>query len=96
MDIPAALAILDRLQLALQAARRDTAAVSAFTQAANTGVQPLLDALPPRFAEVWRNLLNRLESGALFDEESCSFSRRELLEQLQVWMDKARQRLTAA
>lgn len=96
MNAPVALTILDRLQPALQAALNDSSAVSRFTREADTGVAPLLDALPPRFAEVWRDLLNRLESGALFDEESCSFSRRELLEQLQVWMDKARQRLTAA
>lgn len=93
MDLAPALTALERLQPALQAARQDTAAVSAFIQAANTDMRPLLDALPPRFAEVWRDLLNRLESGALFDEESCSFSRRELLEQLQVWTDKARQHL---
>jgi hypothetical protein len=36
------------------------------------------------------NLLDRLESSALFSEESCSFSQKDLLDNLQVWVDKAR------
>jgi len=35
------------------------------------------------------NLLDRLEASALFTEESCSFSRRSLLDHLQAWLDKA-------
>ena len=31
----------------------------------------LLAALPPRYSEVLLNLLDRLESSALFSEESC-------------------------
>ena len=52
-------------------------------------------ALPPRFAEVLLNLLDRLESSALFSEESCSFSQKDLLDSLQLWTDKARERLAA-
>ncbi|MDM0009799.1 hypothetical protein QTI51_33875 [Variovorax sp. J22G73] len=55
----------------------------------------LLGALPPRYAEVLLNLLDRLESSALFSEESCSFSQKDLLDNLQVWVDKARGQLVA-
>jgi hypothetical protein len=49
----------------------------------------LLDALPERYQEVLLQLLDRLESSALFSEESCSFSPKGLLENLQAWVDKA-------
>lgn len=55
----------------------------------------LLAALPPRYAEVLHNLLDRLESSALFAEESCSFSQQDLLDSLQLWLDKARQHINA-
>ena len=38
-------------------------------------------------------LLDRLESSALFSDESCSFSRSELLGSLQLWTDKAQLQL---
>jgi hypothetical protein len=53
----------------------------------------LLAALPARYAEVLHGLLDRLESSALFSEESCSFSQKDLLDSLQLWLDKARQAL---
>lgn len=53
----------------------------------------LLDALPPRFEEVLQGLLVRLEASTLFTEESCSFSHRDLLDSLQLWLDKAAARL---
>lgn len=55
-----------------------------------------LVSLPPAFGEVLENLLMRLESSSQFAEESCSFSREGLLDNLQVWLDKARARLGAA
>lgn len=55
----------------------------------------LLAALPPRYGEVLLNLLDRLESSALFSEESCSFSQKDLLDNLQVWVDKARGQLVS-
>jgi hypothetical protein len=56
----------------------------------------LFQALPPVFGEVWHNLLDRLESSALFAEESCSFSQTDLHDSLQLWLDKARARLATA
>ena len=55
----------------------------------------LLGALPPRYGEVLLGLLDRLESSALFSEESCSFSQKDLLDNLQVWADKARGQLVS-
>lgn len=53
----------------------------------------LLDALPGPYTELWHQLLDRLESAALFEQESCSFSQSELHESLQLWLDKAAQLL---
>ena len=55
----------------------------------------LLGALPLRYAQVLLNLLDRLESSALFSEESCSFSQKDLLDNLQVWVGKARAQLSS-
>jgi hypothetical protein len=40
-------------------------------------------------------LLDRIEASALFSEESCSFSQKDLLASLQMWTDKARLRLSS-
>jgi hypothetical protein len=52
--------------------------------------------LPARFGQVLGDLLDRLEAGALFSEESCSFSQKDLLDNLQVWADKAQAHLDKA
>jgi hypothetical protein len=53
----------------------------------------LLAALPARYEEVLLSLLDRLEAGALFTEESCSFSVTQLHESLEMWLSKARLQL---
>lgn len=83
---------LHALQTALQQLRADALGVAAFSQLA-TQQQILAAALPPRFSEVLGQLLNRLESSALFTEESCSFSQQDLLDSLQLWIDKAQLQL---
>lgn len=55
----------------------------------------LLDALGPRYREVLLQLMDRLESSALFSEESCSFSQQGLLDNLQIWLEKASAQLGA-
>jgi hypothetical protein len=50
-----------------------------------------LPALPARYLQVLEHLLSQLESAALFSEESCSFSRTDMVLALQEWLDKARQ-----
>jgi len=83
---------LDTLQAALLQLRADTLGVAAFSKVAMQQ-HSLATALPERFNEVLSQLLNRLESSALFTEESCSFSQKELLDSLQLWLDKARLQL---
>ena len=56
----------------------------------------LLTALPPRYSEVLLNLLDRLESSALFSEESCSFSQKDLVANLTMWIEKAQATLNAS
>ena len=56
----------------------------------------LLQALPPRYGEVLLNLLDRLESSALFTEESCSFSQKDLTDNLKLWADKAQTQLNSS
>ena len=51
--------------------------------------------LPEKFGIVLGDLLDRLEASALFSEESCSFSQKDLLASLQLWADKAQAKLTA-
>lgn len=81
------------LQQALEALRAEPAQVTRFTDLARAP-SDLLQALPPKFTEVWLSLLDRLESSALFSEESCSFSQRDLHDSLQLWLDKALERLS--
>ena len=56
----------------------------------------LLATLPPRYGEVLLNLLDRLESSALFSEESCSFSQKDLVANLTMWVEKAQATLSAS
>ncbi|MBX3653690.1 MAG: hypothetical protein KF686_05860 [Ramlibacter sp.] len=85
---------LQTLQTALDRLRSHPLEVHAFSSQAR-GQQALLAALPPRYGDVLHDLLDRLESSALFSEESCSFSQSGLLDNLQVWIDKARGQLAA-
>ena len=86
---------LSSLQAALQQVQADTLSVAALSRLAQD--QPLLAAaLPARFNEVLGQLLDRLESSALFTEESCSFSQKDLLDSLQLWIDKAQLQLQKA
>ena len=89
----------------LEASRQLQQLKSGFTQLAQSqgnasslnqqarSANALLQALPPRYGEVLLNLLDRLESSALFTEESCSFSQKDLLDNLQAWADKAQAQL---
>ena len=84
-----ALQQLDTLATALQELVRADLTAAAFSAIAEKQVT-LLATLPPRYAEVLAGLLTRLESSALFTEESCSFSHQDLLGSMQMWCDKAR------
>ena len=80
------------VQDALNAFTQGATSASALSHTARAQAD-LLAALPPRYAEMLHGLLDRLESSALFSEESCSFSQKDLVDNLQMWVDKARQAL---
>ncbi len=87
--------LITPLQDALHAFQQGTLTAAALSTQARAQTA-LLAALPPRYSEVLLNLLDRLESSALFSEESCSFSQKDLIASLQMWVDKARATLDAA
>ena len=82
------------LQDALHAFQQGTLTAAALSTQARAQTA-LLAALPPRYSEVLLNLLDRLESSALFSEESCSFSQKDLVANLTMWVEKAQGTLTA-
>jgi hypothetical protein len=73
--------------------RSDQLLASTFVKAARAHTE-LLQGLPEKYSTVYHDLLDRLESGALFSEESCSFSQRDLLDSLSMWAQKAQQQLS--
>ena len=83
---------LHTLRQALADLRSNVITDRAFMQAAREQTQ-LFAALPPKFETVWLNLVDRLESSALFAEESCSFSQTDLLDSLAMVLDKAEAQL---
>ena len=85
---------LSALGQSLAQLRADALGVAAFCAQARAQ-DALLAALPPRYGEVWLGLLDRLESSALFSEESCSFSQSALLDNLDLWLQKAALQLPA-
>ena len=85
---------LDAVAARIEALRSGSASVTTLSNEARASTE-LLGALPPRYGKVLLNLLDRLESSALFSEESCSFSQKDLLDNLQVWVDKARGQLVS-
>ncbi|HEX4918182.1 MAG TPA: hypothetical protein VFV43_09820 [Limnobacter sp.] len=62
-----------------------SALIAAFRQEKN-----LLAELPAVFEGALESILERLESTAMFTEESCSFSQGDMVAALTVWLDKAR------
>ena len=86
---------LATLAQALQAFERADHTAAALSTLARQQTA-LLAALPPRYSEVLLNLLDRLESSALFSEESCSFSQKDLVANLTMWVEKAQGTLNAS
>jgi hypothetical protein len=82
-----AVAIPYELRASLQGSPDDMQAFAALWR----GQTELLGALPERFTAALENILQRLESGAAFSEESCSFSQKDLLDALAAWLDRAEQ-----
>ncbi len=85
--------ILAHMQQALSACGRGELPIAQLSAQWRSACAKL--PLPPRYSEVLGNLLDRIEAGALFSEESCSFSQKDLLSGLQMWADKAGQTLNS-
>ena len=83
---------LSDIQTKLAALQAGQIRTTELTDAAR-GASSLLASLPSQFEQVLNNILDRLESSALFTEESCSFSQSGLLENLEVWIEKAKLRI---
>jgi hypothetical protein len=77
----------------LDASLASPADIQAFSLRTRSAYPDLLAALPPRYPEVLFKLLDRLESSALFAEESCSFSQHDLVDSLHHWINKAQEQL---
>ncbi|GAB2740429.1 hypothetical protein GCM10027019_20160 [Melaminivora jejuensis] len=85
---------LDNLRADLQQLAGQRISNHAFSAAARAQGE-LLQSLPPRYGEVLLGLLDRLEAGAMFTEESCSFSHSALVDALTQWASKAEAALQA-
>jgi hypothetical protein len=83
---------LQSLNQDFTALKQGTLGITAFSNKARA-LSTLLQALPEKFGVVLHGLLDRLESSALFAEESCSFSQQDLFDSLQMWLDKAQAQL---
>jgi hypothetical protein len=93
MTMSAALDTLTRMQETLNACKQGQVSQSALIQQWRQGATSL--PLPEKFGLVLGDLLDRMEASALFSEESCSFSQKDLLDSLQLWADKASAKLPA-
>jgi hypothetical protein len=61
----------------------------AFAQAVYDAT-PMIGSLPPAYERAFAEIVTRLESAALFGNESCSFSHSELYDALDTVLEKAR------
>lgn len=78
----------EALRAALVRLRARETGIHAFAGAARSQ-HALLAALPERFGQALEQILQRMESGSLFAEESCSFSQGDLHRLLDQWLDRA-------
>ena len=85
---------LDQLHHALEQLRDGSVQIRDFCHQARAQ-DVLLGALPERYQTFLLYLIDRMESSALFTEESCSFSQTELIDSLSIWLDKAQRLLEA-
>lgn len=81
------LAPFSRMRESLHACERGE--LSATALSAQWRAEATQCPLPERLQDILGQLLDRLEASALFSEESCSFSQKDLLASLRLWLDKA-------
>lgn len=78
---------LNTIQRQLDALRAGELAPAEFARQARSVAEGL--PLPARYGDALHRVLDSLESSALFEGESCSFSQEDLLQALQQWIDAA-------
>ncbi len=81
----------ETLQRDLQAARAGELDMGTLARRLRGLILPA--SLPPKFGEILAEITDRIESSALFDEDSRSDAQSDLLEALEVWAKKANERL---
>ena len=75
------------------ATERGPRALATLAHLAHGHSDALWAALPTRYRPVLLGLLDRLEAGALFTEESCSYSPRDLQDHVSAWLGHAQDHL---
>lgn len=84
---------LARLEHLLDTWGHTPADVQGLSAWVHSGCPALRAALPPKYMVVLHDVLDRLQSSALFAEESCSFSQQDLLANLRIWARRAQETL---
>lgn len=82
---------LSSLSATLSAFESDQLSTDALARLWRQSAQDHMPPLPTRYMQVLEHLLIQLESAALFTEESCSFSRTDMVASLRQWLTKAQQ-----
>ena len=89
MSCDSAIQELNQLDVLIAELRKGHRRIDEFSRLVRN-MRLLQEALPPQYGRVLLTLLDRLESSALFTEESCSFSVDQLHAALAEWAVKAR------
>ena len=80
---------LSLIPLSLEAFAEGAISLDDLARALRDAAQEHEPTLPDRSLDVLERLLNQLESSALFSEESCSFSRTDMIAALVEWLARA-------
>lgn len=80
---------LSLIPLSLEAFAEGAISLDDLARALRDAAQEHEPPLPDRYLDVLERLLNQLESSALFSEESCSFSRTDMIAALVEWLARA-------
>ena len=80
---------LSLIPLSLEAFAEGAISLDDLARTLRDAAQEHEPTLPDRYLDVLERLLNQLESSALFSEESCSFSRTDMIAALVEWLARA-------
>ena len=80
---------LSLIPLSMEAFAEGAISLDDLARALRDAAQEHEPTLADRYLDVLERLLNQLESSALFSEESCSFSRTDMIAALVEWLARA-------